>query len=287
MKKVSPWLKKMLLISLMLVLTACGSVKKFTWKKVSYDNSAVWAEDASTVAVMRLSFEEKQGNPLNGTTNKRNFQHQFFSQNEHGRQPITGLRPHQAGRFFYMKQAHYLLVEILGNPTESYFEKINLKTAQTHRILNIPPISQQGCHNTITAPPVQGVPFKRPSLLSYTAIPSPTGKYIVTGFSSVCGQADIKIHLAEDLTLIQQYSLKIPEAVELIWFSDQNLVIAGAKNAWKIEPSKPTISSTTVPNCTSPVTSSSEITADHRLLVQEQNGFKVVHRPKQMAIGCQ
>jgi hypothetical protein len=280
--------KTVFLTNLLLLLTACSAVEKFTWQKVSDDYSAVWAEDASEIAVMRLSYEEKQGNPLNGTSNKRKFQHQFFSQKINGqaRQPITALRPYQAGQFFYMKQAHYLLVESLLEDTKSYFEKIDLNTGKTHRVLDIPSISQQGCNTTITAPPKAGVPFKTPSALAYSAIPSPTGKYIVTGLSSVCGQADIKIYLAENLTLVQQYSLKIPEAVTLIWFNDQHLVLTGIKKAWKITPSNSIIVQTSVPNCTNPKTSSSEITSNHQLLLKKEKGFTSVHRPSTTAFGC-
>ncbi|OQW95433.1 MAG: hypothetical protein BWK79_02535, partial [Beggiatoa sp. IS2] len=124
--------KRLISISLLLFLTlvGCSAGKKMLkdWTPTQYDDRVVWADDGSEVAVVTLSFEEKSGGLLSGTTDKRNFKHQIFLQNadSSGRRALTGLRDYQNGEIFYMKRSGYLIVESLVTNGTHRFDKIDL-----------------------------------------------------------------------------------------------------------------------------------------------------------------
>ncbi len=283
------WLPWLLIIG-MLANTAC-STRQWIWRPVNYDSQAIWADDATEVAIVRISYEEKQSlDPLNGTTDKRNFRHQIILQKPDGtdRRALTVPRPHQTGRLYYMRTAGYLIVEVLQPELgAAYFEKLSLRNEPPVRLLDIPPLTQWGCQDSHSQPPLsQGDPPESPGRLDYTVLPSPDGAHLLLGYSPTCQQVRLELRRADNLLSLWQKNLPLPEPANLTWHPAGHAILAGFRQAWQINLDG-TVVPAPLPNCLIPATTSSDINAHHQSLAFGPNGLEIISNNDSTVFGCQ
>lgn len=285
--KVKSFHGAILLLIVSTVVSVTCSVKQFVWKPIAYNDRAVWSEDATAIAIVRLSYEERQSfDPLMGTTEKRNFEHQLFirSVTAQDNRPLAPRRPHQVVTLYYMKQVGYVLVQtaIPGAVGASQFYKVDIATQQVSLILDVPPLSHWSCYSS--TPPEVAPP---PARVDYNVIPSPTGEFLVVTQSPQCGSAKVTFLDARTLTTISEQIVSVPEFMNATWHPDNYFILAGSKYALRFEPRGQSPLPIQIPGCIVPVTSSSDITADGRVLILTSNGLNIQPANDRRGFGCQ
>ena len=277
-------------------IASCSVVEKFKqekpkWTAVEQTDQIVWADDDSEVAIVILHFEEKSGDWLSGTTEKRYFKHQIFTQkiNDKEKFPLTELRDHQVGQVFFMKSAAYLITESILPGGARRFDKIDLKG---HEILIIetPDSVHQPCQTQQNSPPVETEPTTPiPPVVYHTVIPSPDGGQLAHVYSPECGKASVEFLDAESLTVLDNQTFDIDEPMEVTWHRDGYIVFTTSKRdkAWKVK-AKESPLPVLPPKCLSPVTTSSNVSAEGRLVYfDESNQLTTREIGRKEAFGCQ
>ncbi len=249
-----------------------------TWVSKQVDNQVVWADDATEVAVIELHYDEKG-------TERKHFKHQLYVQNVDGseRRAITELRDHQNGNLFYMKQAGYFIMESLLPNGSRRFDKID---TNGHEILIIetPDNEHQPC---IGVEPVDNKPLPQ---VYHSVIPSPDGSLLAHIFSLDCGEVSVEFLYSNNLNIITDpVILPIEEPVNATWHIDNYIILTNNQSttAWAIRIDQ-AAEQIEPPNCVVPVTSSSHITHDGRMVyLDETSNLKVRQVDAAMAFGCQ
>lgn len=274
-----------LFLSSVLFITSCQVIDAFKkppepekkeWTPVEQIDQVVWADDGSEVAVVKLHFEEK--------TEKRYFKHQIFIQkiNDKEKLPLTELREHQVGQVFYMKSANYLIVESILPEKTRRFDKIDMKG---HEILIIEISNEVSCQSQQNSP-TETTP---PPVVHHTVIPSPDGKQLAHVFSPECKKASVEFLSADDLTVIDNQTFDIDEPMEMTWHRDGYIIFSTPKRdkAWQVK-AKETPLPISPPQCLSPVTTSSHVSTEGRLVYVDEKGklaTREIERKK--TFGCQ
>jgi hypothetical protein len=96
-------MKQLVVVLLISSLAACSGLPT----KYMRETPVVWSDDETEFALVTL--EEAQA----GQTRDSRVQHRIIAQSVSGleRRGLTGLRPYQPGRIFYMLSRGYLIVE--------------------------------------------------------------------------------------------------------------------------------------------------------------------------------
>lgn len=236
-----------------LALTGC-------WSDAEQVDQAVWSDDDSEVAVVVLRFEEKSGNPLNGTTDKKNFRHQIYVQSldGSGKTAIGGERSGQNGsQIYYMKSAGYLVVSTLTD-VGMRFDRVALSGASTL----IAETDYDSCKSHF-----------------FDVVPSPTGAQIaVISRSDACEdtspeaptplgpvstpvQVEVRFLNAQTLAELDAQTVDLATgSVAWTWRPDGAFVVTDGQDAVALTAGLSAVT-TALPGCTDPKTSSSPVDA--------------------------
>jgi hypothetical protein len=105
-----------------------------------------------------------------------------------------------------------------------------------------------------------------------------------------CGEVSVEFLYSNNLNVITDpVVLPIDEPVNATWHIDDYIILTNNQNtkAWAIRIDQPP-ESIAVPNCVAPVTSSSHITHDGRMVYLDETGtVKIRQVDAAMAFGCQ
>lgn len=250
--------------------------EKKEWTPVEQIDQVVWADDGSEVAVVKLHFEKK--------TEKRYFKHQIFIQkiNDKEKLPLTELRDHQVGQVFFMRSANYLIVESILPEKTRRFDKVDMKG---HEILIIEIANEVSCQSQQNS----STETKPPPIVHHTVIPSPDGRQLAHVFSPECKKASVEFLSADDLTVIDNQTFDIDEPMEVTWHRDGYIIFSTPKRdkAWQVKVKEMPLP-IPPPQCLSPVTTSSHVSTEGRLVYVDENG-KLATREveRQKTFGCQ
>ncbi|MCV6637745.1 hypothetical protein [Candidatus Albibeggiatoa sp. nov. NOAA] len=270
------------LISILFLVGLIGGCatnqEKQTWVPKQKNNQVVWADDATDVAVIELQYDEKG-------SERNNFKHQLYVQNMDGseRRAVTEVREHQNGNLYYMKQAGYFIMESLMPTGARRFDRIDEKG---HEILVIetPDSEHQPCADI---PRVDNKPLPQ---VYHTVIPSPDGALLAHVFSLDCGEVSVEFLYSNNLNIITDpIVIPIDEPVNATWHVDNYIILTNNQNtrAWAIRVGQPP-EEIAPPNCVAPVTTSSHITYDGRMVYLDETGeVKMRQVDASVAFGCQ
>jgi hypothetical protein len=265
-----------------LIPAGCGSNVPKNWVLIQQNDKVVWADDGSDVAVVVLSFEEKRGSLLSGTTDKRHFKHKILVQNldGSGQRTITQWRDYQNGQIFYMKQAGYFVVESLLENGARRFDKI-YGNGNEILIIETPNNEHKPCRDKEHKP---GMP--QPAQVYHTVIPSPDGQQLAHVYSPECGSVTVEFLHANNLSIFDNQTINVDEPMNAMWHPDGYVILATNSNAWKITPLAP-LAPINPPNCLSPVTTSSDVSLDGIMVDFEGDKLVTKELGRQKAFGCQ
>jgi len=275
------------------MLTGCGGewVKKTTpppaekpqsAAQQKSDQSVVWADDGSEVAVVVLN---QKLSPTDDKTLANPLRHKIVVQNpaNAAQHDITRWREAQVGQIFYMKQAGYLVVESLLENGVRRFDKIALNGNEI-LIIETPDNQHQPCGAPLPAKPDK----LSPPRVFHTIIPSPDGHQLAHIYSPECRKVTVEFLHANNLSMIDSQTMDIDEPMRATWHPANYLILANFDNqkAWQVTPLAPPLP-IMPPKCLHPTTTSSEIALDGRrvYLAQEQLMIETLGREK--AFGCQ
>ena len=246
------------------------------------NNIVVWADDGSEVAIVKLKSEEKQGSSLEGATDKH-YQHQIIVQNLEGSRQhiVTGWRDYKNGQIFYMKQAGYFVVESLLENGKRHFDKI---AANGNEILIIetPDDTRQPCQEKKSTNP------NKLAQIRHSVIPSPDGQQLAHIYSPECGKVTVEFLHANNLNIFDAQTINIDKPMQATWHPDGYVILATNNNdkAWKVTvltPPQPI----TPPHCLSPVTTSSEVSLEGKMVYFEGEKLITKNVDRQKTFGCQ
>ncbi|ALG67959.1 hypothetical protein [Beggiatoa leptomitoformis] len=254
--------------------TTSTEVKPEEWKTIERTDKAVWADDASDIAVVSQSFEQQQDN-------KRNITHRLFIQNADGsnKHEITPqARENLNGEIYYMKQAGYLVVESLLDNGVRQFNKILLDGREI-LIIETPNKDSQPCREES-----QGVQ------VFHTVLPSPDGQILANIYSPECGAVSVDFLFANNLNITSAQYMNITEPLIATWHKDGYIILTNASktNAWRVSMQESQPVPIPPPACVSPVTTSSNIASDGRkIIISETGELTIENGGTQSAFGCQ
>lgn len=278
------YLKKIVIIALLLAFTACGTAPKIPTDTTDTteiqedsseetilikNNRVVWADDGSDIAVVELHYKEIDGV-------QTDFKHRLYVQNVDGSQKraITELRDYQNGSLYYMKQGGYFIMESLLPDGMRRFDRIDdngneILIIEMPAYTDCPPDTAQAYH---------------------TIIPSPDAALLAHIFSLECGEVSVSFLYANNLNIIAEpIQLKINEPINATWHIENYLLLVNNKNdkAWAIHTNQAP-KSVPPPRCIAPVTSSSNITYNGDMVYLNADGLVELRQiDKNMAFGCQ
>ena len=253
------------------------------WTETGQIDQVTFADDDSGHAFVKLMFEERpSAHPLNGTTDKRNFRHQVFVQDQNGanRRAVTAVQSFQDGAtLYYMKRSGYLLVDTLEGADRLRYDVIRLDgRIQTLRTWSNP---GQMC-------------------AGLEVIPSPDGQLIasierVAGAPSgdlFCapGRAKVELYDAFSFAVVARYDWAVKGMIESTWNLQGELIVHEMEaGSFKMTRTQPPLA-TDNPKCIHPRTTSSIISSTGQIFVpgpSEQNPVNVLPVDDAVPFGCQ
>lgn len=238
------------------------------WQEREYIDRLVWADDDSELLLLELRFEERQGDALSGSTEKRGFRHQLLRSDLDGgnRLPIGPEREGLAGaELYYMKSAGYL---------------VTASEDEADGALRFERVSLDGETRDIPTPDDQ------PQFLS--VVPSPDGGLlaVVSGRDS-----EVRVDLLDARSLEaarERATVTLAGGHEWTWRSDGAFVVTDGTSAWALTVGGEGFEDTSVPGCTTPKTTSSEVSSEGVALSTTPEGAIEHSAPDASpAFGCQ
>jgi hypothetical protein len=254
-------LKKLWLI----MPTLLWSCTAQTVKPVNQFNElAVWADDGSEIALVKTA----------------NGQQQIITRTLDGEQQnaITALQARVYQKLYYMKSAGYLIVQSKTSSGWTRFERVDLNGNEI-TIIETPTPTASLCQNMPQTPHAYTAP---------DVIPSPDGHTLAYIFSPECAVFNVDFLSADNLVTLDSQIINSPQTVKATWHSNGDLLLAvdDGKTAWRLQAKqKPRVSD--YPRCLQPVTLSSAIAADGRLLHHGNDNIEVENLSPSTAFGCQ
>lgn len=247
-----------------LAVAACNP-----WQEASQTDMLVFADDDSELAIQELRFEERQGDALSGSTEKRDFRQQLFRADPKGERhlPIGPERTGQhGGDLYFMKTAGYLVASSV--PEEGGlvgWDRISLDDGTS-----------------------QSIPMLDESYDWAFAIPSPDASLIAV--VSGAGQS-VRAQLFDEATLepaSERDDVTVAGTPEWTFRPDGAFVVTDATSAWALTAAAEGFTDTNVPACTTPKTTSSMVSSEGELLSTTPEGAIERSDPDpSLAFGCQ
>lgn len=264
----------------LLMLASCDGSQRRTLV-----DQAVWSEDSSEIAAVVMHFDEKKSNnPLDGTTLKSNFTHQYLVQKPDGSQKriLTSELPGQnAYPLFYFKQAGYILGSYLDKNTDNMlferYELIRLATGQVTRLNNDP--------YTHILPAPDGSILAQVKYFPSACQPN--------GSSSTTDACHAEIEFISSMDLSRQgkkqkvvFSSR-DRVPEVTWTPAGQLLVSNGEETFSLKPGEDIVNSAPRPACMEPPTSSARINSQGMLVYIDDNQIKTRFEPSQPKFGCQ
>jgi hypothetical protein len=225
------------------------------WNETEMIDRAVWSDDDTGQAYVRLLFEEgPKVNPLSMTHPRRNFRHQLFIQNVDGseRQAVTNVQEFQTGaNFYYMRQAGYLIIDVFEAEDEIRYDLVRLPAGDATTIATHS-ASGRACESFEVIPSYRGqiIAIVERTADSDADRRCPTGEVIVTFID------------AASLSDIAKYRWQVTDMVQTGWTdADELIVSAPDDGVWLVTPDTgPTPADPAT--CVYPRTTSGSMSAD-------------------------
>jgi hypothetical protein len=234
-----------------------GGLLAGCWRDSEYIDRAVWSDDGLSQAYVKLLFEESpQTHPISGTTNKRHFRHRIFVRNASGAfDALTGERPGQHGAFvYYLRQAGYVLIEVLESGGVRRVDLIRLETGRSVEVARFTPPagSEAHCYHSDFLPSPDGHTI---ALIERVAAAQSTDG---PGFCAG-GTTTVTLRSAATLAQTAQHRWAMDDWPEAVWSNANQLFVWSTQDgSWRVDPASGPIPQAH-PTCTTPRTSSSEI----------------------------
>lgn len=265
-------MKKLNIALMTLLLTTTTACRP--GKKTEQLDRVVWSNDGVEQAFVMTQFEEgRSGNPLDGTTMKRNFSHQIFVQDPDGlnRRAVSNQVVGQnGGDLFYMRSAGYIVASFLQQNGEN-----QAPYPRYYQLL------MDGTTRTLTTAP------------HTRAVPSPDGKWIARvelnpegcrpdATDNESESCRVQVEFLDAQTLMRhgqkhQVLFQNPSKVpDFTWTPEQEWVVTNRVQAFAASPDQEP-EAADVPACLFPKTSSDHINADGSLIFP--NGNTIDSRP--------
>lgn len=262
------------------------------WTPTKEDSLAVWADDDSEVAIISTSFEQKSSE-TGDKVDKRNFTHQLITQNVDGsqRRAITQPRDSTANHLYYMKRSGYFVIESLTPDGGKHFDRIALNGNEI-LIMETPSDDKRPCKTATVATPSEGTAANANTAaraeVAATVLPSPDGKQLAYIYSPECGVVSVDFLDASNLNYLDGQLMEIVEPLKPTWHRDGYLIVSNLTNdrAWKVAAKSP-FTSIQPPKCTTPQTTSSEISQQGNKLTISGDKLKSESVGIGQAFGCQ
>jgi hypothetical protein len=248
------------------------------WHTTRQLEHVVWSSDGQQVGAVELIFEERKSwNPLNGTTDKRKFCHQFsiYDKNLKFVRHVGPMQPDQVGEISFMQPGGYFTAMSYVRDFDGW---------NFHRV------ALDGSRMLLAHVDV-GCQYGR-------MLPSPDGKLIA--FFDVAGHCndglsgnDVKVTFFDGVTgakLATSASVNLPGGAAVTWTPAGDIVLTDGTKSVRVTLSgtNAVIANTGVPGCTDPGTTSSVVGADGRILGFDASGKPaIVGTDPSAAFGCQ
>ena len=249
---------------LVLVASACDP-----WRDTAYYDRIVWSDDDEQLALVELRFEERDPlDPLQGTTDKRNFRHQLYVSDVDGANPtaIGSEREGQsAAEVFFMRSQGYVLLAAVREDGEADYARIDL---------------DDGAETALSDPGF--------SARSWFAVPSPDGANIAqVGIEGTSAE----VRFVDGATLdpvASVVTLTFQNTPDFTFRPDGALVVTDGVSAKGVHPGEEPFD-TDVPACTLPKTTSSDVSSTGLFVFTDTDGRQISTRDEgeDAAFGCQ
>lgn len=262
-------------------LVGCSHSAPKDWTATTEYGNLVWADDSSEVAFIQQSYEEKQSGLFGQKTDKRNVKHQILIQKPTGNEPkaVTAWRNGPMGQhLFYMKQAGYLVADLLQENDTRRFDKVGLDGKE------IPIVEEQAPYQPCTAADKETT-----AQISHSVIPSPDGLLLLEAYSPSCGKATVEFLYANNLNFIDGQTFNIDEPMTVLWHPEGYVIFTtpALDKAWKVTPYTPPVP-IQPPRCLTPITTSSPTSLDGRQAsFNADNQLHIEMHSRDNAFGCQ
>ena len=127
-----------------------------------------------------------------------------------------------------------------------------------------------------------------PAQVHHTVIPSPNGQQLAHIYSPECRKVTVEFLHANNLNLFDTQTMAIDEPMNVTWHPDGYIIFVNhnQNKAWKITPLAPPMP-VLPPKCLFPVTTSSNITLDGKMVYFEGDKLVTKDVGPQKAFGCQ
>lgn len=263
----------------LLALSACDDQSTAKTEQLS---RVVWSDDNSAQALVVMRYDESTPamNPISAGGLQSNFTHQIYVQNADGsNRHAVGIEfQGQSGYdLYFMKESGY----IVGTMVEA---SDNNQAVTRYYLLRM-----DGTVNRLTEKPDMKV------------IPSPNGGTLarITQYPATCGNpagncpVDVEFLDAQSLDPLGQktqlsFSSGSGQLPALTWNQEGQFIVSDGAEAKAIAPATGEVSETTVPACTFPATTSSQVSASGQYVYSSAG--QVMSRQaaaNEPAFGCQ
>jgi len=267
-----------------LILSGCGSMttKETDWTTVEKNEIVVWADDSSELATVVSNHEERY---YEGELEKRNLKHQIFAQRLDGshRRAISELRDHRVKSLYYMKQAGYLIIEVITDEGLRRFDRMALNGDSMPIFKETQIEAYRPCQSTGTEENENSLPQ-----VEHSVIPSPNGSQLAHIYSLECGKVTIQFEHALSSDYIDSQTIEINQAVTPMWYPEGYIILAGkdGSTALKVAIQEPA-QLIRYPHCVAPQTISSDVSLQGQQVYFEDGELvtKIVGIEK--SFGCQ
>ncbi len=254
------------------------SLSLFWWRGQRFVDHAVWSSDGAWVAAVETAYEEKKSwDPLNGTTDKRRTCHRVFVQKLDG----TGKRylgadvKGQAGNMFFMRPGSdadaYVLLQVYAGSAVSY-DRVALDGKRSI-------IAKDGGRELNLVPSPDGRTIAQIKIQSCDA--PPEGPF---------PDAKTEVRMLSDRGVLRgtPHSIVAPcYSVGFTFRPDNLLVVADGQHAYAFDTNGGAPTSTTLPRCVNPPTTSSWVDAQGRVLSFVDGKASSSDKNAELAFGCQ
>jgi len=268
----------------LLILSGCGGVttKETDWTAVEKNELVVWSDDSSELAIVVSNHEERYHE---GQLEKRRIKHQIFAQHLDGshRRAISELRDHQVKSLYYMKQAGYLIVELITDEGLRRFDRMALNGDSM-------PIFEETQAEAYRPCQSNGMDENSNSLaqVEHSLIPSPNGSQLAHIYSLACGKVTVQFEHALTSDYIDSQTIDINQAVTPMWYPEGYIILAGNDGSTALKVAvQETTQLTRYPHCISPQTISSDVSLQGQKVYFEDGKLVTEIVGIEKSFGCQ
>jgi len=268
----------------LLIVNGCGGMatKETDWTTVQKNEIVVWSDDSSELAVVVSNHEERYHE---GQLEKRNIKHQIFAQHLDGshRRAISELREHHVKSLYYMKQAGYLIVEVITDTGLRRFDRMALNGDSMPIFEETQAEAYRPCQSNGTGENTSSL-----AQVEHSLIPSPNGSQLAHIYSLECGKVTVQFEHALSSDYIDSQTIEINQAVTPMWYPEGYVILAGKDGSTALKVAvQETAQLTRYPHCTFPQTISSNVSLQGQKVYFEDEKIVTEIVGIEKSFGCQ